>query len=494
MAAVMKNAGPPDRPPEDHDWNLSWPPRYIVEAQWRESWSVTGWGPWERYCSSVFQNPGDAKGYIQARGGDRSDRNFRVARAPWRIREEHALGRTMPVWWSQPWWNTPEALKVRGDHYVHQSVSDRTLLAYTQDNRKGSLDIQTPIKPGRYLARFFGDILSPMEIAKMAAWQTTGTYETDYNNPEVYPLAFAYEPEAIVEVYKDGPASCMSHDECDYRAGGEHPTMIYGAGDLAIAYLRHHETGKIVARALTWPAKKFCGRIYPTPHCWEQDGFESMEASEACQQALEARLRDDGYGFISTDSRGFNGARLIRHELDVDHVVMPYLDNSYGFNDEGDHLVMHRNGDYCGDDPDGYVEITPSGEPCDNCGDRVDADEISTVYMRTYRGQARGEQAWCQCCRDNSSFFCEGLQEQMRDDVAHTVVDGETYCDAWLRDNAVWSEFSEEYHVDASLAEMPDGTSCTQYELDEYYADHPEEHPDYEAPSEEPAETLAEAV
>ena len=92
----------------------------------------------------------------------------------------------------------------------------------------------------------------------------------------------------IERVYLEGPTSCMS-----YEAGDEdiresiHPVRVYGAGDLAVAYMRNAR-GKINARTICRPEKKVYGRLYG--------------ASGRLREALEAQgfKRGRGEDFVGS--------------------------------------------------------------------------------------------------------------------------------------------------------------------------------------------------
>ena len=294
----------------------------------------------------------------------------------------------MPVWAHQKWWRDNEA--IHEPHYVIVSREKPGLLAYYQSPEKACLGIRTQIRPGRYLARYFGGILTEAERAKMARWQETGVLETDYADPVKYPMAFARTRQEIREVYEHGPDSCM--------AGGNswesdaHPCEVYAAGDLAVAYLYNPDNDNAIrARALVWPAKKTFGRVYPTEAVWQSDGFASSEDALAMQNALRNRLLSDGY----TDClrSAFTGARLLRIELDDNKVVMPYLDGGYGVDDDDEHFVMtSRSGTYSCDSTGGYITVEDGRPRCDRCNDPMDEDETFTVYTRASSsgGQWRG--------------------------------------------------------------------------------------------------------
>ena len=254
---------------------------------------------------------------------------YKKIKAPeWQKREKGRMkDRKLPIWSKEEFWE--ENTTIHALHFVHVSEKDDKLLAYTQSPEKGERDIQTPIKPGRYLRQYFGEVLSEKRIAFLAAWQANGVRPEDVGAQDV--LRFATTPDQIAKVYIDGPVSCMSGRHfLDIKT---HPARVYGAGDLAIVYLEkeNEKTGKSkpIARALVWPEKKVAGRVYPSSENWPQDGFISAAESEKTKNILSSLLKEEGYKFVG-EGGSFEGARLLK----VDHPcynhmwLLPYLDNN----------------------------------------------------------------------------------------------------------------------------------------------------------------------
>ena len=145
-----------------------------------------------------------------------------AADATWHERENLAQrSRIMPVWYQQEWWR--KAWQIRQFQYVHVSEKDRTLIAYTQDADKGRRNIQTPIKPGKYLTKYFSEVLTAKQIAFFAAWQTTGVAGS--RGYDKAPLMFARTADEIEAVYMAGPDSCMSGGAGEYK-GPCHPVRV----------------------------------------------------------------------------------------------------------------------------------------------------------------------------------------------------------------------------------------------------------------------------
>jgi hypothetical protein len=233
-----------------------------------------------------------------------------------------------------PWHNEPWVI---ADHFAHVSLADGAKVAFTPNDTSGENDRQTRMKPGRYLTRYYGEKL-PAEVIRDWCSQFSAEHETNE-------LQFATTPEDIEDVYTRGPTSCMSYNASSYSSEC-HPVRVYGAGDLAVAYLE--TDGDVTARAICWPAKLQYGRVY---------GDEGR---------LVPLLEDAGY----TDNGRFNGARLLRIEDGDDQFVAPYLDApNHCVEDDGKFLIISQYGDIDAQCTNGLTE--QNGYPCAHCGDRV---------------------------------------------------------------------------------------------------------------------------
>lgn len=312
-------------------------------------------------------------------------------------------------------------------HYCHVSNDDPTKIAFTPDAAHGRADRQMRMRPGRYLQRLreLGVELSDRSIKEWCARYA-------YDN-ETLELKLATTPDDIQRVYENGPHSCMAHSTSDYD-GPCHPVRVYGAGDLAVAYIEHE--GEITARCLVWPAKKVSGRIY---------GDEGR---------LAPLLADAGYASCyNTDAANgnFNGARLLRIEDKYDQFVCPYLDPPHSMvDDDGEFLIIRGiDGDYGARETNGLTEGSTC-HSCSDCGDRVDDpcyDEDGECYCgscyderyarcahcecEVYRGDAirYGDEYWCERCADRHLTRCYECDEYHSEDDMHEA-DGECYCQA----------------------------------------------------------------
>jgi hypothetical protein len=240
------------------------------------------------------------------------------------------------------------------------------LLAYTQSEDKGERDLQTPIKPGRYLARFAGEILSADEIR---SW--VGQFAVAKSSVDVQ---FATTEDDIEAVFFGGPRSCMDGDH-----GHSACTRVYAAGDLAIAYLGEMEHA--TARVVTWPAKLIYSVIYGD--------------DDKLKPALAA------LGYTRATREGFAGAKLLYEEMGTGFIA-PYWDGSERASIEGGFLVLQANGgDFLLNCQDGVI----GGTCCSCCGDRYDEEDGGTWYA---------DEPWCQSCYEEYLSYCEGCDETVR--------------------------------------------------------------------------------
>lgn len=147
-------------------------------------------------------------------------------------------------------------------HYAHMSRKQPGLVAYTSSEDKGARDIQTPIKPGKFLEKFFKDALTKAQIAEYANLVRGAAAQvappTTKPAPSISVLRILTTTEDCVRAYTHGPSSCMSYPTGGH-SGKHHPASIYGGtSELTLAILERD--GKITTRVPVWPAKKIAQR------------------------------------------------------------------------------------------------------------------------------------------------------------------------------------------------------------------------------------------
>jgi hypothetical protein len=270
------------------------------------------------------------------------------------------------------------------DHFAHVALGDAAMVAFTENDIKGAADRQTRMKPGKYLTKFFGHILSADEITKLAT-----AFCADFA-PCV--LKFATSADDIEHVYTSGPSSCMSYSADDYQSSC-HPVRAYGGSpDLQLAYIEPQEE-RITARALIWPEKKIYSRIY---------GDEGR---------LKPLLVAAGYS-----SGSLFGARVRAiGKNDGDGYVMPYVDGISHCERNGKYMVLGQGGIRCQ-----HTDGTTGPEAtCDHCGDGMSEDA-------GYYCEDDGE-TYCESCDANERFYCERL-ERTASGTRYEMANGETWC------------------------------------------------------------------
>ncbi len=162
----------------------------------------------------------------------------------WRDRERLRFANgayKLVIWDGMNWWDKNH----NPNHFAHVSVKDPTRIAFTKDSRDGTKDIQTSMKPGKYLTEFFAKVLTADQIRTYAM-----QHSMKFENKE---LKFVTTPEEIQRVYKPRlGCSCFSDTT---------KANLYGSGDFAVAYIED-KTGAITARAVCAPERKIFARTY----------------------------------------------------------------------------------------------------------------------------------------------------------------------------------------------------------------------------------------
>lgn len=306
----------------------------------------------------------------------------RVNNDKWREREASKLKdgtyRALP-WVDSKWWK--ELSEVHKDHFPHVSLQKQALVSFTESEEKGSADIQTVIKPGKYFERFFHDKINDYMVRDLCT-----IFAAKFEKNEVL---FADTADEMEEVYTTGPSSCMSKPKDQYPTKGVHPVRMYAAGDLSVAYIQRE--GRIVARTIAWPARK----IY-SPHIYGDKG------------RMEPMLRKLGY-----NAQVPVGARLTkfkvpdREKKSMHSFVVPHVDGAGAVKVETDHLIITD------DDSTsprvlqfgGGTGITEScGLQCDKCeeGDYRSRDMLQVFVS----DNERSNKMWCKGCADKHAVRC----------------------------------------------------------------------------------------
>ena len=334
-------------------------------------------------------------------------------------------------------------------HWVHVSVKDPSKLAYTACAADGMADRQKQISVAGYL-EMFAPAVSASERRKLQALHIAHFAASE--------VKLAWKPDEIEYVYTHYDdscsgldASCMRYETGDFDGNPDcHPTHIYGAGDLAIAYLANedHET---IARALCWPEKKLYTRVY---------------GSCSTVQRLQDLLKLQGYrkssGYYRNDGCGetLAGARVLRIECEEydDVYISPYCDDCNYMAKTGDpkYFKLSATAGYSMRETCGLTDSSPDTYRCERCSSRMSEDESFTVYV----GWHSTEQ-WCEDCEGNHAFYCRGYEETYSEDYQDCVqLSGETYSRRYAENHFEYCEQCEEWH-DGKSFEVETADSAT---------------------------------
>lgn len=330
-------------------------------------------------------------------------------------------------------------------HAVRASEEDPAQVAFFASVEKMERGIRTRCKPGRYLQKYFSDVLSEEEIRRWA-----NAHITKYAPAEV---RFAYSESDCVRVVNEGPGSCMAavnHDgDYHWYVGHVHPAAVYGHPDghpdfevdTCVAYIED-EHGRVTARAVCNKKDKTYVRIYGdeeklyealTRLGWEQ----KSGALEGCRVRCIWDRNGDGH-------------------------ILPYFDagiasqgGSMNYDVDGRYLVITCEGAY--DSSDGYnyggVSVDPGTRSCDYCGNHVHEDDLTFV---------EGEGYVCPGCLDRHFTYARTgrhTSEYVRDDdTVYCESDGEQYSQYALDECGIAQcEVSGDYYFERDLVMTSEG-------------------------------------
>ena len=154
-------------------------------------------------------------------------------------------------WVGMTWW---EMSPYKYLHGVHMSTSNPGNIAYAESGVKREAGRYTSTKAGRYLTKYFGDKLDEKQI-KLWAEKCAAS---------AVPLTLRFiesnNPAGWVEVYHDGPDSCMSGESSECVGVYAHDKSV-----LRLAYVERGEAGilgRCIVREDTTPKQYI--RVYPT--------------------------------------------------------------------------------------------------------------------------------------------------------------------------------------------------------------------------------------
>jgi hypothetical protein len=381
----------------------------------------------------------------------------------WREREAARLASgeyvALPDGWQE------EISSAYPDHFPHIAKSDKRKVAFTETASAGERDKQKVLGAAAYAERFFnGAGLAPLWYGSRRDAFVGAMMGNDIN-VLLSPLG---DVDAMIRCYRDtedGPAhGCMSYAANHFSTDGRHPVEVYAlGGDIQFAMVRSDEPKAetllgsrsaqdtfdryggedgpscrdsccrsdvalweaakaalareaagdagdagdvasdapaflpawdshdypVLARCLVWADRKQYGRVYG--------------------DAVAARMLRTGLEALGYSSGSLSGAKLGKVEVRGSY-LMPYLDIGGGnFGDYCDDF-FRVGGDYDGNSTNGLADAECNSVECDHCGDDVDGDDTRSVATGHYDSES-----WCECCVENSAFYCEETHQYVTD-------------------------------------------------------------------------------
>jgi hypothetical protein len=347
----------------------------------------------------------------------------------WSVHEDKVENRewTQPVWVDTPWFqNSPHRLM----HYLHGSIKIEGNVAYAESIEKAQADRYITTKPGRYLTKFFADVLSEREIKEWADKQVAAS------KPAV--VRWADTEQEMIRAINLGPSdSCMS---AGFHSGREewfkghiHPAAIYATPDITVAYLEDHD-GKIVARAVCNATKRYVARCYGDARMLVP-ALEALGWTQESGALEDCRIKKIENGNVSRDS-----------------YIMAYVDagtgsggGSLGYKDAGDDeywilCESHKQGNtYAGYENNGVTRDEPQCT-CEMCDEEIDEDGA-------YHIESAG-QTVCESCRDDRFVYAMGRRhEDWYDNDDCIEVDGSYYVTEYVHHHNIGCcEISGDYY------------------------------------------------
>jgi hypothetical protein len=250
-------------------------------------------------------------------------------------------------------------------------------VAYTESTRKGGADVQSVMKPGKYLRRVLKDKVDDQALKTMVA---------DMQSHANYEVKIVSTPDEVAEVYMKGPQSCMSHGKdrfgATYDTSGQwyHPIEALfwkdGSGDIQLVYVDIQ--GRPAARALVNTENMEYPSIY------------GCDWAPSAKNSLESWLESNGY---RQEDSALAGAKIPRIDLGNGAILCPYIDcNNLGVEIYNDHLIV--SGEYEADHSTGFIDPDDvNSRDCDDCYEPTHEDDLTYVDRSDHRV--------CQSCLDD---------------------------------------------------------------------------------------------
>lgn len=321
----------------------------------------------------------------------------------------------------------PEFFKnfVRPDHFVHVSKEKPGMLAYIKDHENGCRGIISRISLRGYIQQYvpyFNSVdRSRMEHDFQLYISGTDGLKITFDPEEMKKVYLQY-----VEDFHELANSCMRYK---FNHLPIHPVSIYGAGDLAIAYMTDNNE-YTTARSIVWPEKKIYSRVYGCPiihDLLKKRGFRKSAYYREQDRSWSENISFHGAKLLKIPYKGKGKVKKSR-----DIFVIPYLDEPYlQAKVEDDVLKLFKtsqsetNTRLAG----GLTHQVEDVFECFICQQECFASETYTIYEDRYHANH-----WCGPCMNEKAFYCRGSGNYYNKTEPHVIM--------WNGD--LWTEFTFE--------------------------------------------------
>ncbi|MCA9367033.1 hypothetical protein KC887_02070 [Candidatus Kaiserbacteria bacterium] len=252
-------------------------------------------------------------------------------------------------------------------------VTEDGLIGYTESWDKALRDIQTVIRPGRYIKKVNPDYTDKqvMDIVHTL------------NDSELSIHTTWDDPKEWRRVYEHGPQSCMGRKTPDsFGLGREdiHPVEVYARENNGIGLMWvENAHGVIGARTIITDDDKYV-RLYVSDYLPSAGPF------------LKDHLDAEGIHHFEC---ALDGRELERIEARDGRLICPFIDGDNRVRDDDDYLTAGY-GDLIPDHASGRVD-DESMRSCDCCGGRTHEDDL--------RYSERHDQHICEYCADSDYVY-----------------------------------------------------------------------------------------
>ena len=334
-------------------------------------------------------------------------------------------------------------------HLAHVSETDPTQVAFTPDEGKLLRNVQTRMKPGRYLMKFYGPESENPVLTEAQCKQWADRWAASLLPVELKFIPNT-DPDGWEWVYENSPPSCMRYNRSgrhlDYSAREEdHPVRCYAhpGNNLALAYIL--KAGVIEDRDENCGSDAYVVTARTIVNTDRRTWLRTYAEDDRERSKLVELLKAEGY---SQSDETLRSQKLVRRELGSS-LLCPYLDGDYtNVADHGDYLKIGSSG-HDGQNSDGLIA---ERSYCDSCGAACDEDDLTYVEC--------DEREVCQSCLEEDYVYAyvnRYDREHIRTDDA-IEVDGEYYSEGGAEYHSIYqcAECDEWCHED-DMVTLEDG-------------------------------------